>query len=523
MGTIDQLLYAGTRTRFVMLRYAGLAGKVVILDEVHAIDDYMAVYLAEVLEWLGQGHVPVVLLSATLSPAQRQRLAGSYLNGALGRGYCDLGDEMETLHELPGYPAVVTACVDDGNVCIAASSDESSRPAETIAVEILDEPEHDAAAAAAGVADLLRRELVDGGCALVVHNTVARAQATYEALRARPGCEVVLLHGRLSAADRAERTGQLVKRLGPGGARPRWEQGERLVVVATQVAEQSFDVDVDLLLSDHAPVDLLLQRLGRMHRHQRPQEERPPRLRRPRMVVSGVARQGEQPPWFPGGSEAIYGRHLLLRSWALVEEGAGHGWLMPASTPALVARAYGTEPILPRAWSDDASVARQQWDDDCEASRRRAKALVLTRTGETSAVTLEGLNVAGSNARDVEAAVRVRDGDESEEVVLVRRDDRGLWTLDGQCWLGQQGEVAHGHVNDELVVAILGGTVRVPAGGRQRGALSGVGPLAEWGDHPVLGRRKVVCLDAGHRADLPGGRWTLGYDAELGLWMEEHR
>lgn len=522
VGTIDQLLYAGTCTRYVMLRYAGLAGKVVILDEVHAVDDYMAVYLTEVLEWLGQGQVPVVLLSATLSPAQRERLVGSYLNGALGRGYRDLGDELKTLHGLPGYPAVVTACVVAGNVCIETSSVESSRPTETVTVEILDEPEGDDAAAAAGVADLLSRELAEGGCALVVHNTVARAQATYEAVRSAIGDEVVLLHSRLSAADRAERTQQLVKRLGPGGTRPQWEHGERLVIVATQVAEQSFDVDVDLLVSDHAPVDLLLQRAGRMHRHRRPDEARPPRLRRPRMVVTGVIRRGEQPPGFPGGSEAIYGRHLPLRSWVLVEDGAKRGWPLPASTPELVARAYGTEPIVPELWADDARAARHKWDEDREASRRRAQALVLTRTGESSAVTLEGLNVMGTRDADVEK-VRVRDGDDSEEVVLIRGDERGLWTLDGRTWLGQHGEVAHGHVDDDLVVAILGGTVRVPVGGRRRGALSGVGPLPEWRDHPVLGRQKVVCLDAGHRADLPGGRWSLGYDAELGLWMEEHR
>ena len=107
VGTIDQLLYAGTRTRFVMLRYAGLAGKVVILDEIHAVDDYMAVYLGEVLEWLGQGNVPVILLSATLSPEQRRRLVNSYVHGALGRGY----RTSEIGFEMPGYPAVLAACV----------------------------------------------------------------------------------------------------------------------------------------------------------------------------------------------------------------------------------------------------------------------------------------------------------------------------------------------------------------------------------------------------------------------------
>ena len=260
-----------------------------------------------------------------------------------------------------------------------------------------------------------------------------------------------------------------------------------------------------------------------MHRHRRPESARPPRLRQPRLIVTGAQRRGDRPPWFPGGSEAIYGRHLLLRSWVLVEEASTRGWLMPEATPELVARAYGTEAIDREGWAEDARAAQRKWDEICEARRRRAEELVLTPTGASRAVTLEGLNVMGSRARDVEAAVRVRDGDETEEVVLIASDEQGLWTLDGRRWLGRHGEVVHGHVDDDLVVAILGGTVRVPVDGHRRGALSGVGPLPEWRDHPVLGRQKVVSLDAGHRANLPGSRWSLGYDAALGLWMTEHR
>ncbi|MFI6530682.1 type I-E CRISPR-associated protein Cas5/CasD [Streptomyces uncialis] len=85
VGTVDHLLYAATRTRHVMLRFAGLAGKVVIIDEVHAADVYMRQFLVEALRWLGQAGVPVVLLSATLPPAQRQSLVDAYLAGAVGR------------------------------------------------------------------------------------------------------------------------------------------------------------------------------------------------------------------------------------------------------------------------------------------------------------------------------------------------------------------------------------------------------------------------------------------------------
>ena len=75
VGTIDQLLFAATRTKHVMLRMAGLAGKVVVLDEVHAADVYMSQFLAECLRWLGQARVPVVLLSATLPPPSAASLS----------------------------------------------------------------------------------------------------------------------------------------------------------------------------------------------------------------------------------------------------------------------------------------------------------------------------------------------------------------------------------------------------------------------------------------------------------------
>ncbi len=84
VGTIDQLLFAATRTKHVMLRTAGLLGKVVVLDEVHAADVYMSQFLKEGLWWLARASVPVVLLSATLPPNQRREPVSAYLSGAAG-------------------------------------------------------------------------------------------------------------------------------------------------------------------------------------------------------------------------------------------------------------------------------------------------------------------------------------------------------------------------------------------------------------------------------------------------------
>uniref|UniRef100_UPI002AD3E96F CRISPR-associated helicase Cas3' n=1 Tax=Frankia sp. Cas4 TaxID=3073927 RepID=UPI002AD3E96F len=262
VGTVDQLLHAATRTKHVMLRHAGMAGRVVVLDEVHAYDVYMAQFLFEALRWLADAGVPVVVLSATLPPVLRLRLVRSYLQGALQERDVDVAD----LPVPRGYPSSTAVCVTGGKRWAEVASGPSWRDPIPVGVEVLAEtPDFSPATVAAAVAV----EVGAGGCALVVCNTVARAQDVYSALRPVFGADVMLLHARFIAAERAVRTERVVDLLGRPGRPDGAARPPRLVVVATQVAEQSFDVDVDLLVTDLAPIDLLLQRVGRLHRHDR--------------------------------------------------------------------------------------------------------------------------------------------------------------------------------------------------------------------------------------------------------------
>lgn len=503
VGTIDQPLFAGTRTRYVMLRYAGLAGKVVVFDEVHAADTYMAQFLGEVLAWLGNGRVPVILLSATLAPGQRAHLARAYLSGALARRDVD----VEIGAHMPGYPSVLTTWVDKGEPRVAVRSTEPWRASTKVEVALVEEDRDDSTRA---VTDAVCDRLRDGGCALVIRNTVNRAQQTYGAVMERLGGGAVLLHGRFSAADRADLTERVLAQLGPASA----SRPHRLVVVATQIAEQSFDVDVDLLITDLAPADLLLQRAGRLHRHERPADARPVPVRAPVVLVTGLQMPVGGLPWFPPGSEAIYGRHHLLRSATLVAEAArGSGWSLPADVPSVVAMAYGDDVLVPDTWSQDANEAREKWDLAQAQQRAKAEPFLLAAKGHRSALTLEGLHT--TEARDAESVVRVRDGEMGEEVVLVRRDERGVWALDG-TWLGVNGEVGRDRPRQ-----VLGGTVRFPSVARLGGLLNAVRDLKtlpEWIDHPWLDRCRVLELDGSHSADLGGVR--IAYDREYGLTIE---
>ncbi|MFE2110630.1 CRISPR-associated helicase Cas3' [Kitasatospora sp. NPDC059463] len=510
VGTIDQLLYAATRTKHVMLRTAGLVGKVVILDEVHAADVYMSQFLLEGLWWLGQAGVPVVLLSATLPPEQRHRLVAAYLAGAQSAEEpAGLG-----LPEPQGYPSVTAAWVGrDGRPELLVESGESWRGDLRVQVELLNEATvaargDDPGTADAAVADCLKDRLTDGGCALVIRNTVARAQSTFESLQKEFGSDVRLLHGRLHAGHRADRTQQVLDFLGPpsqGHERP-----DRLIVVATQLAEQSFDVDADLLITDLAPIDLLLQRIGRLHRHDG--VKRPHRLSRPTVVVTGLHLHDDEAPHILGASEKIYGRYLLLRTAAEIKrvtKDGGDTWGIPGQVPDLVARVYGTGPVVPDTWAEAETQARQDWERRQAERRENATRYVLTRAGEHGEPTLAGLH-RGAHGKLTEGQFEalVRDGERSVEVVLVRRTGSGFHAMAGRR-LGPNGEVAA-----ELLDDVLAGTVRLPAK-LTAAAEQALGPLAGWRDHPWLRYSLALELDEDGEATL--GDFRLRYDDDLGL------
>ncbi|MFF5407916.1 CRISPR-associated helicase Cas3' [Streptomyces misionensis] len=512
VGTVDHLLHAATRTRHVMLRFAGLAGKVVVVDEVHAADVYMRQFLVEALRWLGQAGVPVVLLSATLPPAQRQLFVDAYLSGVLGTA-----DVHQVVPKPAGYPCVTVAYGVNGRA-VAESSQQvvrSWREPASVRLEWL--PDTDVAGER--VAAAVRDAVAGGGVVLVVVNQVDRAQAIYRDLR-DGGFDGVLrlLHARLCAGHRADRTAECLRLMGPqaGVDRP-----ERMVVIATQLAEQSFDVDADVLITDLAPVDLLLQRIGRLHRHGG--TRRPAAHQVPRVVVTGVAPGRNGVPRFLRASGRIYGEWSLLRAAALVSEAAGTltaagaggpagaGWSIPADVPGLVARAYGSAAVCPAGW--DEAGAWEQWQAKQREREKNAEEYLLCRRREWAFPTLEGLHYAGSGAASEEQLdAVVRDGDPSVEVVVVRRASGGYRAVDG-TWLGVHGEVDDDEVTDRL----MGGTLRLPPR-LTDAALAELRPLPAWDGQPWLRHRLALVLEEDGSGLL--GATGVSYDRDLGLVIE---
>lgn len=502
VGTVDQALMAALYSRHVMLRHLALAGKVVVIDEVHAADDYMRMYLERALEWLAAYGVSVVLLSATLPSAQRAELVQAYRRG-LGVNDTDAAPADE-------YPVLTTA---DLTSVTTTSIESDSTTRQTSLEQVGDEADD--------VLHALKQLTAGGGCIGVIRNTVARAQETARTLREHFGASVVLLHSRFLAFERAEREAELVRRLGRGGDRP-----DLLIVVGTQVLEQSLDIDFDLLITDIAPTDSLLQRMGRLHRHDR--DHRPTALAEPRVLLTGIKEWSETGPAFDRGAATVYHEARLLRAaatWGLTSSSSARTVTLPGDIRPDIETAYGARPPhTPEAWAErlsgaDAALATKLEDARNKADTFRFKQVPKepTRLGRFwEAATSSEERVAGST---------VRDGEDGIEVLVVRRVDDALQTMSGLGDFGERDLPGFlGVPEPSLARTIARSSLPLPKamtigqnGDAVIDALEDNG-LAAWQQSPWLSGHLILVLDEDNSATVAGFR--VRYDSFLGFILD---
>lgn len=463
--TIDQVLMTALQARHVMLRYLGLASKVIIIDEVHAYDAYMSKYLSAALYWLGQMNAPVILMSATLPSAIRDDLMESYANGlkigaepqhnAPASSSAPQNDMMARMmakiakSQAPSaptvtenssldldYPVIHTLTAEDNGT---PKKWKVEQPVEQTEIELKlidDSPE--------SVLNVLEPLANDHGCAAVICNTVGRAQEIHAFLSEQFGEEhVILTHSRFTATHRTEQEELLVSKLGKkahysevygeDSSRP-----HRLIVVGTQVIEQSLDLDFDVMITDFAPVDLVLQRMGRLHRHDsRSNSERTSAYRKPVCYVRGIETFGshDEAPDFPRGSKAVYEPMILLSSYAqLLPHFDGEPIRIPADISPLVQKTYqeNVPAEIPSAWSEVFESAKQECDKGKDLAIVRAKGYLLCAPhGEqrTMADCMKRLLKADDQRFSDEqiGEAKVRDTDSSLEVIaiVVERNNPG--------------------------------------------------------------------------------------------------
>ena len=394
VGTVDQILMAGLKRKHLSLRHLGLANKVVIIDEVHAYDEYMGSYLEKSLSWLGAFNVPVILLSATLPTARRKKLVEAYLSGKRVRpkeGSWE-GDAR--------YPLMTVACGQDVDSELLPSSDRRS--------SVLIRKIHDDS-----LIKEIDREAENGGYVGIVVNTVDRAQKISCKLERMFGEESVeLLHSRFAAYDRAVNETRVMNKLRTGRKKPPF----KLFVVGTQVMEQSLDLDFDVLFTDICPMDLLIQRIGRLHRHK---NVRPKGLEEP---ICNVVCDGEGRLM----ADVVYGKYMIYNTDLLLPKMIS----LPDDISGLVQSAYGG--IL-----DVRSELKEDYDRAYEENLRlindketRAKQFQVCSPNVPNLMSWLDDDLQGG--AEVEAKATVRDINATLEVTMLRMDGNGrLETVSG--------------------------------------------------------------------------------------------
>ena len=498
IGTVDQLLMAALCQKHVMLRHLGLAGKVVIVDECHAYDAYMNRYLDRALEWLGWYKVPVILLSATLPARRRAELIEAYQQKR--RPGPDAPWKTSC-----GYPLLTWtdgAQVQQKTIPL----DTAARNVQTVRLTTEELP------------DFLCQKMQAGGCAGVIVNTVRKAQEVAQRLRqVLPEKEVQVFHAQFLMPDRAAREQELMRRI---GKRSTAAERDGLIVVGTQVLEQSLDVDFDVMVTELCPMDLLLQRIGRLQRH--PNRSRPQPLQ---TAVCAVLDTGAEE--FDRGSEAVYGQWLLWRTRACLPESI----CLPEDISPLVQKVYGWEQAdaLPETERSEGMCKAYEF---AQAQRKeRAQAYLVPQPKVHKRFkqlnTLDGwMQNVGAHS-DAAARAAVRDGDPSVEVlVMQRRADGSIhflpWQENGRAVASDQPpqpEDALQIARQKLrLPAVFGKAWKVDEVIRELEADNRSG-LAAWQLSPLLHGELVLLLDENLTAHLAG--MELCYDRENGLTYQK--
>lgn len=493
VGTIDQVLMAVLRARHVFVRLFGLARRVVIVDEVHAYDAYMSVLLDRLLEWLASLGCPVVLLSATLPTARRVALLEAYGRGA--------GTEARAT-ETTAYPRLTTLTPDGGHGIVKSQLFAASvLNRRSLRLRWLDGTNDPGAA----LLEYIRNATVESGCGVIICNTVGRAQEVYlrlvEALRVDEEDIVpLLIHARMPFDARAHRETELLRAFGRTGRRPR-----RAIVVATQVLEQSLDIDFDAMCSEMAPVDLLLQRAGRLHRHQR---ERPAHTGEPLLAVVGPSVGDDGAPTFPGGTEYVYERLVLLRTWLALRSRPAIG--VPDDIQSLIDLVYdeGSEGLdgEPEPLRAAVAASRASHEQSRLRERREAEIRCIGRPSSTQAVARLTSGALDDDDPELHPALRAltRLAPPSITAVCLRAEaDRELVE---SC--------RHRSVTRETTRRLLGRSLSIQRPSLVR-ILVGQQLPAAWRRSPWLRDARLLVFDNGGRLRIGGEQLSL--DPDLGL------
>lgn len=397
VGTIDQALMAVMNVKHGFVRTFGLAGKVIILDEVHTYDSYTGTLLDALVKELNKLHCTVIILSATLTQNRRATFLNS--NTCTHKAYPLISAKPKNS---PPYELEVEP-IPNKNIQIVLQNDFKTVESEA----------------------LLRAE--QGQQVLWIENTVAEAQAIYRQLKAKEmNIEVGLLHSRFLKTDRETNEEHWVQLFGKEGHIQRQKRGR--ILVGTQVLEQSLDIDADFLITRICPTDMLLQRLGRLWRHEETNGLRPEGAKNEAWILAPSLETAIENPRTTFGKTAnVYLPYVLCRTLEVWQD--RHEVSIPSQIRDLIEQTYA-----PR--QEQGNMAKYLWILEQERSKLENFARI-------------GLSQNGKTLSEKKASTRHSD-QESCEVLLVRTYKQN---------------------STEAMVTLLNGTeITLPKGAKQQNA-----------------------------------------------------
>ncbi|AFD28167.1 CRISPR-associated helicase/endonuclease Cas3 [Deinococcus gobiensis] len=529
VGTVDQALLGVLNVNHQFVRLWGMGNRVVVLDEVHAYDTYTTQLIHALCRWLRALNSSVVLMSATLPDQTRRDLLNAW---------------GVTPDAPPCYPRLTVARLGDA----APISRHIPGPRRNVKLRLrpLDPEVATLAAQAVTLA-------AQGGTVAVIVNTVQRAQQVFVAVRKLLGDRfqsmyqgsrhperigVHLYHARYPADERLDREERTLRYLGKqpatytrkGAVHTEDMRPERFILIATQVAEQSLDFDADVMISDLAPIDLLLQRAGRLHRHAANEGRRGAHCI-PTLYVAGLA------DWPKAALDAhkwkyIYAPALLYRSWYALQ---GRDTVaLPDDLDLLVQRVY--DPLCPalEGLTDDQERTLRCADRELNSLRRThittggqahigepdtfLELPVQPSRGEPEGEPVQDDPAATAGEEADEPRLGTRLGDESLRIVPLHRydtvylDAKGretaqVATLRRDNWdLARKIYARSLQISRHDVIAALKANPTV-RGNEHRG----------WAAHPLLRDAEPLELVNG---EILLGKTRLRLDLELGLVYE---
>jgi CRISPR-associated endonuclease/helicase Cas3 len=469
VGTVDQALLGVVAARHFFLRQFALAGKVVILDEVHSYDVYTGALICRLVRQLRELQATVIILSATLTRSRKAELLGLQESLQLSSAYPLVSAKKDRLEEIsveaPPPKRIVVRW----------------REAAALATECVERAEQ-------------------GCCVLWICNTVAGAQQAYRRVKSlirEGGPPVGLLHSRFPMVRREEIEQFWMEALGRHGPRP-----PGCILVATQVVEQSVDVDADLLVTDLAPTDMLLQRIGRLWRHERGQ--RP--AERPEVWIEKpgheeVLEDGDQRKIRDalGVAARVYAPYVLLRTW--------EAWrrLDEIQVPGMIRE-----------------LLEQTYEHSCEGEPGAWRELhdeLVQQRAKLSDLAWNATRIWDRRLLDDDEGVRTRYESlpTAHLLPLLRIQDNGLRT-EIELLNHEVVEVQAGEWRLETAKRLHQWLIRVPLWAAREGVQRRPEWLRQYADPAAV----ALLQSDGRLAWHPSGESSgLSYQPEFGLWIEE--